>query len=429
MVEQLNFDLREEFKASGRVFIFDYNSFCSKIGKNRIVDPKMYYLADIKLGLEHLPDLCLSYLSYIKPMVSLGRKCLVLDLDNTLWGGIIGEDGLEGIKLGPTPEGRPFLEFQKYILSLFNKGVILAINSKNNPEDVSEVFRRHPYMILKEEHFAAMQINWDDKIANMKIIAKQIDIGLDSLVFIDDSEINREMVKRAIPQILVINLPDDSSLYVKTLMAVDDFDTLQITEEDKQRGKIYASQRKRQEIRKNTTDLAEYLRSLDTLITFEKAKNLTISRISQLTQKTNQFNLTTRRYFEEDIKKFSESDNYLIVSLKVEDKYGDNGITGVAIVEKSSEIWRVDTFLLSCRIIGREVEKALLAFIIKNAKKEEVKKLRGEFISTSKNAPAKNFYRNNGFKSVTKDGFMEIWEVDIKNIDYSYPDFLNIKEL
>jgi len=424
---KLNLEMNENFKDDAQVFVFDYDCFCSGIGKKNIMDYKMYYIGDIKIDLQYMPELCNEYLAYIKPLKSLTKKCIVLDLDNTLWGGIVGEDGLEGIKLGPTPEGRPFLEFQKYLLSLFNRGVILAINSKNNPDDVKEVFEKHSHMILKEENFASMQINWNDKISNMKAIAEEINIGTESLVFVDDDKLNREMIREEFPEVLVVELPDDPALYLKTMMEVNDFNILQITEEDKKKGRMYAEQRKRTELHKTATDITEYLKNLKMIVTIEKASSFNIPRISQLTQKTNQFNMTTRRYPEEDIKKFSESDDFLVISIKVEDKFGDNGITGTAIVEKKGDEWRIDTFLLSCRVIGRRVEETLLAYILNEAKKENAKVLVGEFIPTKKNSPAREFYNDNGFKLTNETEELQSWEFDAAK-EYPYPDFIKVVE-
>jgi len=426
-IERINAMLREAFKNDKQVFIFDYESFCSKVGKQNIVDPKMYYLADLRLNLQYLPNLCDEYFSFIKPLLSCAKKCIVLDLDNTLWGGIIGEDDLEGIKLGPTVQGRPYWDFQKYLFSLFNRGVILAVNSMNNYDEAIKVFREHPYMILKEQHFAAIRINWNDKVSNIRAIAKEINIGLDSIVFIDDDKRNREMVRSAIPEVLVIDLPGDPSLYLKTLMEINDFNTLQITEEDMKRSKLYVSQRKRQTLHKIMADSTSYLKALKMQVIIEEANPFNIPRISQLTQKTNQFNMTTRRYQEEDIKRFTENDNFFITSLQVKDRFGDNGITGLAIVERRSEKWRIDTFLLSCRIIGRRIEEILLGYILKKAKKQKAKILIGEFIPTKKNTPAKDFFKNSRFKLVGKDIEKEIWEYDV-NREYGYPDFFDTIE-
>lgn len=426
-IEKVNADLTRLFKKDNQVFIFDYESFCSRIGKRNIINHKMYYLADIRLNLEYVPELCNDYLSLIKPLVSAVRKCIVLDLDNTIWGGIIGEEGLEGIKLGPTDQGKAFWDFQKYLLSLFSRGIILAINSTNNYEDVLKVFREHPYMVLKEEHFAAIQVNWNDKISNIRAIAEEINIGLDSMVFIDDSKVNRDMIKRALPEVLVVDLPEDPSLYLKKLTELNDFNTLQLTDEDIARGRIYSQQRKRRELQGNIVDITEYLKALDMVVEIERACPFNIPRISQLTQKTNQFNTTTRRYQEEDVRRFSENDNFLTVCINVKDKFGDNGITGVAVVEKGSREWRIDTFLLSCRIIGRRIEEVLLGYIIQRVRKADAEVLIGEFIPTKKNMPAREFFLKNNFKLLNKVSEREIWVYDVAR-DYKCPDFFQVIE-
>lgn len=424
-VETLNAKLRDVCRNDSQVFVFDYNSFCSKIGKKNIVDQKMYYLADMKLDLQFIPDLCNEYLAYIKPLMSLTKKCIVLDLDNTLWGGIIGEDGLAGIKLGPTAEGRPFWEFQKYLSALFERGVILAINSKNNEDDALEAIRKHPYMVLREKNFAAMRINWNDKATNIKEIANELDIGIDSLVFIDDDKLNRELVKKTHPEVLVVDLPEDPALYLKTISEINDFNTFQITDEDKKKGAMYAQQRKRKELESASSDITEYLKSLGMVVTVSSLNSLNLPRISQLTQKTNQFNMTTRRYMEEDITSLGKN-KFMVLSVAVRDKFGDNGITGVAIVERGDKLWRIDNFLLSCRVIGRRVEETLLAYILEEAKKASASKIIGEFIPTQKNSLAAQFYKNNNFKIAEKKDGAEVWEYDLKS-DYPYPDFIKLK--
>ena len=426
-IQSLNSRLRDAFKSDKQVFVFDYDAFCSKIGKDSALDYKMYYLGDIKLNMQCIPELCDEYIAYIRPLMSLAKKCIVLDLDNTLWGGIIGEDGIEGIKLGPTPEGRPYMELQQYLLSLFNRGIILAINSKNNYDDAMEVFRKHPHMALKEDNFAVMRINWNDKAANMKEIAEELNIGIDSFVFIDDDKANRQMIKEAFPEINVVEMPEDPSLYLKAIMDLNDFNTFQITEEDRKRGHMYAEQRKRSEFQKSSANVGEFLKSLNMAVTAEKANKLNIPRISQLTQKTNQFNMTARRYTEGDIKRFSEDKNFLVFSAKVEDKFGDNGITGAAIVKKGKDAWSIGTFLLSCRIIGRKVEETLLAYIAREAKKAGARKIKAEFIPTKKNSVAKDFYKNIGFNLARKEGDKEVWECSLNN-DYKFPDFIKFAE-
>ena len=425
MIRSMNGRLADEFKNSPQVFVFDYEGFCSKYGKVRIVDNNMYYLGDFQLGFDHIPLLCEDYMAFIKPLAALSKKCLVLDLDNTLWGGVIGEDSVEGIMLGPTPEGRPFLEFQKYILCLAERGVLLAINSSNNPDDVDKVFREHPHMVLKKDHFAAVEINWNDKISNMRAIAKKINIGLDAFVFLDDLQYNRQMVRAALPEVLVPELPEDPSDYLKALMELNDFNAFQLTAEDKNRHHLYALDRQRVEHRKKITDITEYLRDMKIVVTIARADPTTIPRIAQLTQKTNQFNMTTQRYQEEDVRRLVDDPAYISWSVNVADRFGDNGVSGVVIVRKEKERWFIDTFLLSCRIIGRKVEETLLSRLIDEAKKAHVAFLVGKFIPTAKNAPAKGFYENSGFSFKGQNDRLETWEFDVSH-DHNGPNFIEV---
>lgn len=425
-VEALNAKIRDDFKNDRQVFVFDYNNFASKIGKQKIFNPKLYYLGDIKFNWEYLPELGEEYMGYVKPLKLPARKCLVLDLDNTLWGGIIGEDGLAGIKLGPTPEGRPFLEFQKYILSLHGRGVILAINSKNNLADALEVFKKHPHCVLKEEHFASIQINWDDKIVNTKKIAEEINIGLDSLVFIDDDKSNRAMIGQALPEVAVVEMPEDSSLYVKTLDELDYFNTFSITEEDKKKGRMYGQERKRAEFQKSALDIKEYLRGLGVKVTIKKADKFTLPRIAQLINKTNQFNTTTVRHSEEAVGKMAGDRKYLVLSAAVEDRFGDSGLAGVAIIDRrDKKAWKIKSFLLSCRVIGKQIEDAFLGIIIRGARRRKAAVVIGEFIKTAKNAPAAEFYKKSGFSFISNKNGKEIWEYKTDKV-FSSPDFIKV---
>ncbi len=421
-IEEFNRCLAKGFQDDPRCFIYDFQSRLSQLGRQSLIDQRLYYIGDIKLAFHSVSDITKDYLGYIKAHMSLSRKCLVLDLDHTLWGGILGEDGLEGIHLGPTPQGRPFWEVQKYILSLFNRGIILAINSKNDKEEVLKVFEKHPSMILKEHHFVSMQINWDDKISNMKFIAREINIGLEALVYVDDDKFNREMVTKALPQVRVVDLPEDPAYYLQTLQELDDFSVLQITREDQVRGKMYAQNQQRRDFEKTAANLTEYLTALQMKVTMIPPSEFSIPRMSQLTLKTNQWNMTTRRYQEEDILKMANDSSYLIQAIQVEDKFGDNGLVGLIIIRKTKQAWHIDTCLLSCRVIGRRLEEALIGDVIQQAQKVNVKMLRGEFIPTKKNAPAKDVYRELGFKEVDHQ-----WQFEIKN-GFSIPEFIQIKK-
>ncbi|MGI0004062.1 MAG: HAD-IIIC family phosphatase [Candidatus Nitrosotenuis sp.] len=409
MINDYNQQISKITKNTDSVYLYDFNGFVTRLGEQTVFDFRQFLFGDVQVSLECIPHLAQDLTGYIKAILGLNKKCIVLDLDNTLWGGIVGEDGFEGIKLGTDPVGKAFVEFQKILLALHQRGIILAINSKNNLDDAMRVIREHSDTVLKEEHFACMKINWNDKVQNMREIASELNIGLDSMVFFDDDPMNREYVRTNLPQVLTVEMPQDVAQYAPLLMSLNDFDILKITEEDLNRGGMYLQEKQRTDLEQQTTNLEDFLKQLEIKLKIKKANNFTIPRISQLTLKTNQFNLTTRRYQEEDIKKFLETGHW-VGCAQVEDKFGDSGITGVFIIKKNSSEWLIDTFLLSCRIIGRGVEDGILAEILKKAKQEGVKLVKSEFISTKKNAPCANFLSDYGFK---KDG--QYWTFDPSN--------------
>ena len=399
IIYQINSILKKELLHEPSAHIFDLSGFISKHGENNVFDHKQFFYGDLKISIQYIPSLAEEFMGYIKAIMGLNKKCIVLDLDNTLWGGIIGEDGFNGIKLGDDPIGRSFVEFQRRLLALNQRGIILAINSKNNYDDAIEVIKKHPNMILREENFASIKINWNDKVSNQKEIVEELNIGSDSMVFFDDDPINREYMKKSIPEVLTPDIPNDSSQYAKILMEMNDFEILNITEEDTQRHTMYNEQRKRTEFQTQIADFDEFLKQLNVSVNIKKADDFTIPRISQLTLKTNQFNLTTRRYQEEEIRKFAMDDKKIVRCAEIIDKFGNNGITGVYIVNKNNEKeWIIDTFLLSCRVMSRGVEDGILSQIIQKARNDGVKIIKGEFIPTKKNKPAENFYENFGFK-------------------------------
>ena len=400
IIYKINYELFSEFQkyASTKVFIYDFNEFVSKFGENNIFNYKQFFSGDIKISIEYIPKFVNELMGYVYAILGITKKCIVLDLDNTLWGGVIGEDGFDNIKIGDNPIGRSFVEFQKRLLALNKRGIILAINSKNNFDDAIEVIQKHPNMILKEENFACMKINWDDKVVNLQKISEELNIGLDSMVFFDDDPINQEYVKKSLPGVLVVNLPKDSSQYPQIITEMKEFDVLKITEEDTKRNDMYLGQRKRKELESKVENYNEFLKQMNIQVEVKKADSFSIPRISQLTLKTNQFNLTTKRYQEDEVSKISSSDDKIVECVQVSDKFGDNGITGTYIIEKKNDEWIIDTFLLSCRIMGRGVEEIMINQIIENARLSGIKRIKGEFIPTAKNKPAENFYEKLGFK-------------------------------
>ena len=398
MIEEINNSLRHISKNYSSVYVYDFRQFISKFGEQNIFDYRQFHLGDIQIIFNFIPYLANNLMNYIKPISGTNRKCIVLDLDNTLWGGIVGEDGFDGIELGDTPNGKAFVEFQKELFSLWNQGIILAINSKNNVEDAMKVISEHPNMVLREKNFANIQINWDDKAINLKKIADEINIGLNSIVFFDDDKINCERIKQEFPEVLTVNLPNDPSEFSPILKELNDFHVLQRTDEDKKRGEMYAQQRERKKFEKSISNLDDFLKDLDIRVNIKRSNDYLIPRISQLTLKTNQFNLTTKRYQEEEIRNLSNDKKFTVGCAQVLDKFGDNGITGVFIIEKNTKFWLIDTFLLSCRIMGRGVENAIISQILKDAKDEGVDEVKAQFIPTPKNKPAENFLSDYGFK-------------------------------
>ena len=424
-IKEIILDLNKKLKELSRnidlCYVYDFNSFVTKFGEKNILDYKKMNYGDIKINFDIIPHLIYDFLGYVKPILGSNKKCLVLDLDNTLWGNIIGEDGIEGIKIGPYPEGRSFVEFQKVIKALSENGIILAINSKNNQKDAMKAINEHPHMILREKDFSCIKINWNDKISNMREIAKDLNIGLDSIVFFDDDPINRELLRMGIPEVNTIELPKDPSSYAQILRNLNDFNILKITKDDVQRKIMYAQEQNRQKLESSTENLNEYLKKLDIKIKIKLDDEFSISRIFQLILKTNQFNLTTKRYQEEEIKEFVEDKTMIVGCSEVDDKFGENGITNVFIIKTKPNEWIIDTFLLSCRIMGRGIEEGIIGKILEIAKNKGIKKITATFIPTEKNKPAENFLKNYGFKKEKEN-----WVFLLKN-EIKIPDYLEVE--
>ncbi len=319
------------------------------------------------------------------------KKCIVLDLDNTLWGGIVGEDGFDGIQLSLSHPGASFIAFQQALLDLYNRGIILAVNSRNNFEDAMNVIQTHPNMILKEPHFAAMRINWNDKATNIIELAKELNIGLDSMVFFDDDPTNRATVRVMVPEVEVPELPTNPEEYAKFLLSLPYFPSTAITDEDKMRGSLYVTERLRQEAEKSFPSKEEFLKNLGLELHFLEDDPTSVARLAQMTGKTNQFNVNKIPMTEEEMMGFIEHPEYKVFHGHVADRFGEHGITNLAIVKKNGEDWNIEHFLMSCRVIGRGIEDAFLTTIADSARKEGAKRLLITFIPTEKNAPAQEF--------------------------------------
>jgi len=427
--QELNRMLADLYRDSRQIYVVDIDNLAGKHGKFRSLNYEMYYRGAFFFSESFLPVVAEEYMSYIKALKNLMRKCIVLDLDNVLWGGILGEDGFNGIKLGEDPMGKAYMDFQRLLLSYYNRGIILAINSKNNYDEAIKVIREHPNMILRERHFAAMRINWRDKVENMIELSNELNIGLDSMVFVDDSPQERERMKQALPEVLVVDLPPSPFRYCQALQNINDFNALMLSEEDKRRGEMYYARRKRRQLMKSKRSLEEFLKSLDMSVEIKYADKFTIPRITSLINRTNQFNMTTRRYTQTEIEEMSsQPDKFQIYSLRVTDRFGDEGIVGVAIIRKNGKTWIIDSFLMSCRVIGRKIETAFLAKIINDAKRSGVSYLIGEYIPTSKNEPARLFYEDHGFEKIHEDKKLTRWRLNLKTSTVNIPEWVKIKD-
>jgi len=330
------------------------------------------------------------------------RKCLVLDLDNTLWGGVIGDDGLDGIKLGQgNATGEAFLAFQRYAAALGRRGIILAVCSKNNPEVAEEAFAKHPEMALRRGDIACFVANWNDKAGNLRHIAKTLNIGLDSLVFVDDNPAEREIVRRELPEVAVPEVPEDVAFYPEIVAAAGYFETVSFTADDVARGRSYALNAERAAALEQATDLQGYLRSLAMTMTAKPVGPAELPRVTQLINKTNQFNLTTRRYTEADTERFSKDPGTVMLSFRLRDRFGDNGLISVVIARPDAALapneLLIDTWLMSCRVLGRQVEEATLGVVAGHAARKGAAALVGEYRPTAKNGMVAEHYAKLGF--------------------------------
>ena len=340
----------------------------------------------------------------------------MLDLDNTVWGGVIGDDGLDGINLAQgDATGEAHLSVQQMALALRGHGVVLAVSSKNTDEIARRPFREHPEMLLREEHIAVFQANWSDKATNIRAIADALSLGLESLVFLDDNPAERALVRRELPQVAVPELPEDPAWFATTLAAAGYFEAVRFLDEDRARADMYSSNARRMALQSSATDMDSYLESMEMEITFAPFDSVGRARISQLINKSNQFNLTTRRYSEADVAAVQADPEAFTLQVRLSDKFGDNGMISVVICRQDEGgDWRVDTWLMSCRVLGRRVEAMVLREILTHAQSAGASHIIGEYFPTERNALVVDHYEKLGFRLLTRqDGGASRWEIPV----------------
>jgi FkbH-like protein len=381
------------------VFILEFDRLVRLHGYTTLFDEKYWYLGRIRHSARGFAVLA-QELGYVAACLEgKARKVLILDLDDTLWGGIVGEEGWQNLRLSHDGPGLAYLEFQKEILALKRTGVLLAISSKNNEADVREVFEKNQEMQLSWDDFVAREIHWDQKPAAVARIAEHLGLGLDALVFLDDSPAEREMVRQLLPEVAVPEFPRDVALrnrWFVTDVVYPYFSKRRLTREDLEKTDQYRRKADREKIRK-TLDYREFLEQLSIRLTILPAAEAVLPRMAQLTQKTNQFNLTVRRYTEADLRIFLQDPSHLMFTLSYEDKFGGEGLTGFAMAVTERDCARIDTFLLSCRVLGRNVEQAFLKHILEALRHQKVRVVEAEFVPAPRNGLAKEFYSQNGF--------------------------------
>lgn len=405
-------------------YVIDYHKFFTGLGLDNCSDPKLFYMARIPFNSSSQITFGKIIARMIYVIFRVPAKCIVLDLDNTLWGGVVGEDGISGIQLSDEYPGNIFKAFQRAILGLRDQGVILSIASKNNIDDVLEVFEKHTDCLLKKSDFSSMQIHWENKASSIEKISKELNIGLDSIVFFDDNPAERDWVRAQLPDVKVVEVPKNPINYLKALHESKFFDSLIMTNEDRVRADIYQQEQQRKSDLFNSVSVDDFLRELKMKIKIGFSDDITITRIEQLLNKTNQFNLTTKRYSSSDIIKII-SDGGKVLWLSSADRYGDNGIVGVAIlIEIKHKIWIIDSMLLSCRVIGRKIETAFLAEIVEILKSESAYELYGQYLPTKKNHIVSDFYKKHSFKLTDKKN--NFWKLNLNESDIIKPIFIQV---
>ena len=414
-----------EVKKLDHTFVMPLKEIVAEWGRKDFYSSKLWYLGNAPYsmkGSRAVAELIRRSYFYV---AGDRKKCLAVDLDNTLWGGVIGEDGVDSLILSNHKEGGRYYDVQKCLKRMKENWVMLVILSKNNPEDVAAVFS-HPYMFLQEDDFVGQKINWNPKTQNIQELAEELNIGLDSFVFLDDNPVERELMKAQCPQVEVIEFPQDTTLLARTVEDAYDkfFKGLYITDEDRDKTVKYQRQWKRKEIQKEADSMEDYLRKLEIIAELNLMEEQDIKRVVQLAGKTNQFNTTTIRYDERHINLLRKSGDTDLIVAKMKDKFGDEGLTATVVLVYKNETAFIESFMMSCRVMSRQFEEVIFHEIVKWIRHTypKIQKLQAEYRKTAKNKPVENLYESLGFQvkeekgKESENGYQKIYEVDIKDI-------------
>jgi FkbH-like protein len=413
-VRTLNRELSVRASEYKNVLINDIDFISSYVGRSSWFDEKLWILAKSVCALDHLPLVSKNVVDIALATRGRAVKCIVLDLDNTLWGGVIGDDGLEGIRVGHLGDGEAFTAMQQFVRELSRRGVVLCVCSKNDYENAILPFREHSEMVLREKDIALFVANWEDKAQNIIRIKESLNIGYDSIVFLDDNPFERNLVKGLLPDVIVPDLPEDPANYVRFLSGLNLFETLSLSETDVARTELYQKAAEREEHRRTFENVQDYLRSLEMEGDIRRFDALDLPRIAQLIQRSNQFNLCTRRYSEAQCAEFIGDEAAFPISVRLRDRFGDHGLISVVVVRFVEEVGTIEEYLMSCRVLQRGVEDLVMTRLVEEAKARGAIRLLGNYCPTRKNGLVKGFYQRFGFKEVGSeaDGATH-WELDV----------------
>ena len=423
MLRSFNLELAKAIMPGSTIFDLDYIS--SVYGRKKWHDVRYWYHSKHAFALDATGLVAYEASKVIGSIKGLSKKCIILDLDNTLWGGIIADDGMDNIKLGNDADGEAFVDFQKFLLKLKERGIILAVCSKNEEDIAKEPFVKHPHMQIKLDDVVIFKANWNDKVSNIKGIASILNIGLDSIVFIDDNPAERKLVREFLPMVSIPEMPQDPAEYVLTLSSQSYFEAISFSEEDKVRNEYYRDNVSRSEFQKHFTDLSKYLQSLQMEMTEGEFDDFNLPRVVQLINKSNQFHLTTTRYTESEIKAMRIDENKICRHFKLTDCFGDNGLISVIILEKqeAGELF-IDTWVMSCRVLSRGAEEFICKEMISLARGIGCKKLIGKYIPTKKNRLVSPLYKRLCFKMIKEEDGVTLWELELNNNVPEYQTFI-----
>jgi FkbH-like protein len=402
--------LADAVSARSNCHVNDVMYIASRVGGQAFIDERLWGNARYLCSPQFLPDVARSVASVVAAAKGRLTKCIVLDLDNTLWGGIVGDDGKDGLKLGGDAYGEAFVTFQRYILSLQQRGYVLAVCSKNDPTVALDAFRNHPEMAMKEEDVSVFVANWNDKASNIEYIARVLNLGLDTFVFVDDSFFERQLVRSKLPAVAVPEMPDDVSDYIQTLERSGLFEATGYTEEDRRRGRMYREEAQRTTAEITYSNIDEYLASLEMRIVCTPFKPSDLSRVAQLMQRSNQFNLRTQRLTAADCEMaMKDANGSITVQARLSDRYGDYGLISAICCNVEDGQLNVRELVMSCRVLKRGVEEYLMNHLFSECRARGLSGIKGEYIATEKNAMVKDFYQRFGFGLSREEGTRQTW--------------------